>query len=622
MKHVLPLAALTLLAFCLWFRGYENPPRTFWDENYHIASAQKYLHGVFFMEPHPPLGKLLIALGEYLLDADPNDDRFLNTDYGKDPEGGYSFVGYRFFPALLGAACVPLSYGIFFALTSSTVLALLFSMLLLFDNALIVHLRGAMLEGPQLFFFLGAVFSGILLLKSPRLLSALAFGAFFGAAIAVKINAIVLALFLPAFFLQTPKANRLRYLLTSIISLLLIYFGSWLVHFSIATKINAKLSENGYYLASPDSRLALDKGESALLQNFPVMFSDALRYFSHYQKGVPTLNLCKSDENGSPSFFWPFGGKTINYRWENFEGKTSYLYLVPNITVWIISLAAILLCYSLVVSNTFFGLKVLPKNYYLILLFLSIHLIYTISVASVSRALYLYHYFIPLILGLLLAASLFRELPAKKGQIIGALAVLLAALNCWYFSALTYYTPILPSDLRARAWFSLWDLRPAGAESSSLIAKPLCDPKLKTSARLVFANLKATKIVQEWGEPQQDTAVEGAAMEVGGKTYTHGFGVHAYSLIQFQLKSRYSNFRVLAGVPDYIAKRGTAQGSVIFQIWADGNLLTESKLMSAGEPAQEMKAAVNGVGTLELVVLNGGDGNVNDHALWLEPQIE
>jgi dolichyl-phosphate-mannose--protein O-mannosyl transferase len=50
-----------------YFHNYSYPPSLFWDENYHIASAEKYIQGVFFMEPHPPLGKLLIAAGEKTL---------------------------------------------------------------------------------------------------------------------------------------------------------------------------------------------------------------------------------------------------------------------------------------------------------------------------------------------------------------------------------------------------------------------------------------------------------------------------------------------------------------------------------------------------------------------------
>jgi dolichyl-phosphate-mannose--protein O-mannosyl transferase len=55
-------AILLYVAGFVFVPGYHQPAALFWDENYHIPSAQKYLDGVMYMEPHPPLGKLLIAL--------------------------------------------------------------------------------------------------------------------------------------------------------------------------------------------------------------------------------------------------------------------------------------------------------------------------------------------------------------------------------------------------------------------------------------------------------------------------------------------------------------------------------------------------------------------------------
>src|SRR5919197_1505049 len=55
---------IAVVAFAVYVHRYEYPPALFWDENYHIASAQKYLNGVFYMEPNPTLGKLLLARGD------------------------------------------------------------------------------------------------------------------------------------------------------------------------------------------------------------------------------------------------------------------------------------------------------------------------------------------------------------------------------------------------------------------------------------------------------------------------------------------------------------------------------------------------------------------------------
>src|SRR4051795_6992849 len=100
------------ISYCTYFRNYWYPANLFWDENYHIASAYKYLHQVMFMEPHPPLGKLLIALGEYLFHPNSHLDTtsFLTMDFITTLPTGFSFVGVRFFPVLFAT----LSAGLFF----------------------------------------------------------------------------------------------------------------------------------------------------------------------------------------------------------------------------------------------------------------------------------------------------------------------------------------------------------------------------------------------------------------------------------------------------------------------------------------------------------------------------
>jgi len=74
-SHALHLAAVLFLLLVSGITvgtRYWQPESLFWDENYHVASAHKELAGVMYMENHPPLGKMLIALGEAAVGA--NDD--------------------------------------------------------------------------------------------------------------------------------------------------------------------------------------------------------------------------------------------------------------------------------------------------------------------------------------------------------------------------------------------------------------------------------------------------------------------------------------------------------------------------------------------------------------------
>src|SRR5215210_4815931 len=47
------------------------PPNILWDERYFPVMADKYLHGVYQFDLHPPFGKFIIALGISLLGNEP-----------------------------------------------------------------------------------------------------------------------------------------------------------------------------------------------------------------------------------------------------------------------------------------------------------------------------------------------------------------------------------------------------------------------------------------------------------------------------------------------------------------------------------------------------------------------
>jgi len=141
------------------FSHYDKPRGLFWDENYHVVSAQKYLDGVYFMECHPPLGKLLIALSERAFNLNSKLDRsgFLKTDHTKSIPEGYRFNGVRFSSTFSAVLSSLLFFLILYNLFKNPHLAFLFTFLFIFDNALVVHLRAAMLDGSQLLFILCAV---------------------------------------------------------------------------------------------------------------------------------------------------------------------------------------------------------------------------------------------------------------------------------------------------------------------------------------------------------------------------------------------------------------------------------------------------------------------------------
>lgn len=479
------LAFVLLISYFTYVFRYTEPQALFWDENYFVASAQKYLNGTFFMEPHPPLGKLLIALGEKIVDANPVDDQFTATDYASTPPEDFSFKGYRLFPVLFGWLCAPLVFLIFLILTRRHLFALPLSFLYLFDNALIVHSRGTMLDSTMLFFVLLTIASFLLLQEwryvPQRFFTVSALlGLSLAGAATTKVLGLIVLLLIPALFFSLWPDWRIfiRSIGIAGIAFCILYIGVWHTHFSLASTINQKLPDEGYYQASQEYKTILSEGRNSSPLAFPVMLRDSWNFLSHYETGVPKLDLCKADENGSPYFFWPFGARSINYRWETPDStQYRYLYLQSNPVIWSVGLLGIILSGSLLFCSILTSIKL--RQRLLLLTFLGMYLAYMFVMSQLDRVMYLYHYFIPLLLSFFLFGLAFVEIrrlgrwlldDRRKVFILCSLGFL-AFLSFQFYRPLTYYEPLTDGELQRRSILRLWDLHCVNCEKEHTLGK-------------------------------------------------------------------------------------------------------------------------------------------------------
>ena len=301
-RNILIFYSLIVLAvsYFTYFKNYDYPPSVFWDENYHIASAQKYLTGVMFMEAHPPLGKLFVALGEYLIH--PNDNiaknelhKFTQTDYIKDFPENYSFAGVRFFSALFAWLSAIVFFYILYFISKNPHTSLLFSSLYIFENALITHSRAAMLEGSHLFFILLAILYFVYLAqKSSRktLFNYFVLGILAGLAVSVKATGAITAFLFPFLFVLDYKyqgstlISRLNLDICKKLIIKGLFFAAgsaaifsliWYVHFSLGKfAINDK-----FYKASEEYKEIMTKGLTSDPKYFPTMLKDNLAYMAN-----------------------------------------------------------------------------------------------------------------------------------------------------------------------------------------------------------------------------------------------------------------------------------------------------------------------------------------------------
>jgi dolichyl-phosphate-mannose--protein O-mannosyl transferase len=405
--------AVLLIGFCTYFVNYQNPQAPFWDENFHIASAEKYIQGSFFMENHPPLGKLFIAAGEVIWNPNKNVDKseFIKTDYIKEFPQNYSFAGVRFFPTLFGFLSSFLFFLLLYLISKNSHLSFLFSSLFLFNNQIIVHFRGAMLESTQIFFaLLILIYTVYLYLRDQKIKPReyLFLGLLVGLIASVKVNSLIMILVFPFLFLTKTKAEFENY--KAIIEWLkkltvkgtFFVFGIGLVfmsinylHLAIAHKqLPEKENNNGYKINSEYQDVLNKKDYFNPLNGYKG--SVAWYYYQdQYNKGVPKLDEAKPDENGSYPMDWLLGRKAISYRWEKYPiekknhfsynpfepsgSKTisleeysklpedqkndwvvvvKYLYIQNNPMITLVSLISLILGLSLVFGVAFFDQKI------------------------------------------------------------------------------------------------------------------------------------------------------------------------------------------------------------------------------------------------------------------------
>ncbi len=159
---------------------------------------------------------------------------------------------------------------------------------------------------------------------------------------------------------------------------------------------------------------------------------------------------------------------------------------------------------------------------------------------------------------------------------------------------------------------------PGGAEvfdSASLLLTG--DPKAPRGTVQVSA-LDFLSAQNGWGPLERDRSngeaggTDGGPITIGGQTYEKGLGVHAESIVEVYLGKRCGSFTADVGVDDEVG----GNGSVIFEVYADGEKRWTSAKLTGNDPAAKASVDVAGARVLRLRVTDAADGNAHDHADW------
>jgi hypothetical protein len=195
------------------------------------------------------------------------------------------------------------------------------------------------------------------------------------------------------------------------------------------------------------------------------------------------------------------------------------------------------------------------------------------------------------------------------------------------------------------AHFSLWammaaplligtDLRKATPATPSTILRnrEVIAPSTRTRGPVVVAPPSGTSYLGDlpwmstangYGPVERNTsngesaAGDGHPITLGGVVYAKGLGVHAESDVEYYTGKACEKVTADVGVDD---EKG-ANGTVAFEIWADGTKVASTGVLTNAMPAQPVTADVTGAQVVRLVVTDGGDGIDSDHADWADAQL-
>lgn len=138
------------------------------------------------------------------------------------------------------------------------------------------------------------------------------------------------------------------------------------------------------------------------------------------------------------------------------------------------------------------------------------------------------------------------------------------------------------------------------------------------SKEVYLDKLDVNYMLQDWGGPVVNKSVLGTPFAVAGVKYSRGIGTHSVSRYMLKLDGKATSISGYVGADD----RNDYAGDMEFKILADGKLIWSSNIMRKGMPALRFNVDLTGKKQIVLMVAEGGDGIMYDHADWLEVKIE
>lgn len=168
------------------------------------------------------------------------------------------------------------------------------------------------------------------------------------------------------------------------------------------------------------------------------------------------------------------------------------------------------------------------------------------------------------------------------------------------------------------------DTLTADVPAYSTVFVRLSPIKPRPAGRWSLSEAVPTRSVNGLGPAETDRANgeglagDGHGLHLGDESFRHGIGVHAPSELEYYLGGTCSTLTATVGVDREVH----GEGSVEFHVYADGNLVANSGLMTRSSRPKPLQVNIAGAQYAKLVVTDGGDNVEFDHGDWANPVVE
>ncbi|KKU43689.1 MAG: Glycosyl transferase family 39 [Parcubacteria group bacterium GW2011_GWA2_46_7] len=441
---------LTIFGLVLHLGFLSYPNETVFDEVHFGKFASAYFTGAYYFDIHPPLGKLLIALGAWLGGYGGyvrEYGAFLFTNIG-DPYGSVPYGWFRLLPAIAGSF-IPLAvYGFMRSLKLGHRASLFAMFCLVFENALLAHTRLMLLDSFLLLFgFLGLAAFFTSRNRGYSWLMLMTAGALFSLSFSTKWTGIsFLGLAGLVMIYDLIRCNRER--LGSRVSIILkgigcmglisflIYGGIFYVHFMLLP-----------HTGPGDAYMSQD------FRNHKLSLTGKL--FELNQKmAFYNATLKATHSYGSPAWSWPILSRPIFYWHQQISsGIAGRIYLMGNPVLWWMSCIGII---AFIVFIRQLGyIDGIAKAVLLVGYGANFFPFF-----SVSRVLFLYHYFAAFIISVVMLGVVmehgFSRFSPKRTWIAWFLCAMLIVVLFCFFAPLTFGIPMSDAWYRVHTWMPSW----------------------------------------------------------------------------------------------------------------------------------------------------------------------